>query len=66
MSRTYTAIYTAESKPHMVNGYDYENQAWVLNGRYESCAHPVWMKCECFGRIHAGEIVPASAYSAIH
>lgn len=25
--------------------YDYVNQAWILNGRYESCAHPKSMGC---------------------
>ena len=33
--------------------YDYENQAWVVNGRYEGCGH--LMACSCYGRIHAGE-----------
>ena len=37
------------------NRYDYENQAWIVNGRYEDCAHPAAMGCECYGRLHAGE-----------
>ncbi len=35
--------------------YDYENQAWVINGRYVSCCHPDIMDCHCFGKLHAGE-----------
>ena len=35
--------------------YDYENQAWVINGKYTACAHPDKMNCHCFGRLHAGE-----------
>lgn len=42
-------------------GYDYHNQAWVLNGRYESCAHPRAMRCQCFGRLHTGEALAANA-----
>ncbi len=38
--------------------YDYKNQAWVVDGRYESCAHPPSMNCRCYGRLHAGEIAP--------
>lgn len=43
------------------NAYDYENQAWVVDGRYVSCDHPEDMKCGCFGRIHAGESPAANA-----
>ncbi len=35
--------------------YDYENQAWVQDGKYVSCAHPAEMGCRCYGRLHAGE-----------
>jgi len=41
-----------------LNGYDYENQAWVLDGRYVRCAHT---ECQakgefaCFGTRHEGE-----------
>ncbi len=39
--------------------YDYKNQAWVVDGRYVACAHPTSMKCNCYGRIHAGETAPS-------
>ena len=39
----------------LVNGYDYENQAWVINGRYVRCGHLEKMDCQCFGKIHEGE-----------
>lgn len=39
----------------LINGYDYDNQAWVKDGRYVRCGHPDSMDCGCYGRIHAGE-----------
>lgn len=36
--------------------YDYQNQAWVINGRYTRCGHPDSMKCQCYGRLHEGEV----------
>lgn len=39
----------------LVNGYDYENQAWVKNGRYLRCGHPETMNCKCYGREHDGQ-----------
>ena len=38
----------------IVNGYDYENQAWVKDGLYVNCGHPETMVCNCFGRRFAG------------
>ena len=35
--------------------YDYENQAWVKDGKYVRCGHPDYMGCKCFGKIHEGE-----------
>jgi hypothetical protein len=35
--------------------YDYTNQAWVIDGVYDSCNHPAAMNCDCYGRLHAGE-----------
>ena len=35
--------------------YDYENQVWIRDGKYQDCNHPKGMDCNCFGRIHAGE-----------
>ncbi len=39
----------------LINGFDYINQAWVIDGQYDSCAHPPDMHCDCYGRQHAGE-----------
>jgi len=41
----------------LTNGYDYEHQAWVLNGRYVDCGHPETMDCGCYGRKHKAELV---------
>jgi hypothetical protein len=41
----------------LFNGYDYENQAWVKDGKYIRCGHPEDMECNCYGREHEGEIV---------
>lgn len=38
----------------LINGYDYRNQAWVKDGRYQDCGHPETMKCTCFGRKKKG------------
>lgn len=35
--------------------FDYENQAWVLGGKYERCGHPESFNCRCYGKLHAGE-----------
>ena len=39
--------------------YDYTNQAWIVNGVYQSCGHP--KPCTCFGTVHAGEKPQAGA-----
>lgn len=39
----------------LINGYDYDRQAWVVNGHYVRCGHPEAMKCSCYGRLHEGE-----------
>ena len=39
----------------LIDGYDYENQAWVQDGKYINCGHPEDMNCECYGRLHEGE-----------
>lgn len=41
----------------LVNGYDYDNQAWVLAGRYVRCGHLEEMDCRCYGKKHQGEEV---------
>jgi hypothetical protein len=33
--------------------YDYTNQAWIVNGRYQRCGHTGY--CLCYGKIHHGE-----------
>ena len=38
--------------------YDYTHQAWVVNGRYESCAHHESMGCRCYGKRNAGKKAP--------
>ncbi len=35
--------------------YDYENQAWVKDGKYIRCGHSPDFDCQCFGKIHEGE-----------
>jgi hypothetical protein len=39
----------------LIDGYDYANQAWVVDGKYVRCGHPESMACGCYGRVHAGE-----------
>jgi len=52
MTRTSRDEYT---DGRLINGYDYENQAWVINGRYVRCGHPESTDCDCYGRLHDGE-----------
>ncbi len=40
------------------NGFDYERQAWAVDGLYINCWHPESMKCTCYGREHQGEETP--------
>ena len=40
-------------------GYDYHNQAWVVDGKYVACGHGT--PCDCFGTRHAGEPIKANA-----
>ena len=37
--------------------YDYDNQAWIVDGKYVKCGHPDSMDCKCYGKIHEGEKV---------
>lgn len=43
--------------------YDYKNQAWVVDGRYVSCDHPMCKKdiSFCYGTMHQGEPVDPEA-----
>ena len=49
--------------------YDYDNQAWVVDGRYVTCGHPqrpskvYTFDCECYGKAHAGELHECSPTS---
>ena len=52
MSRTST---DQVADGRLLNGYDYDNQAWVKNGRYVQCGHPEYMDCGCYGRVHEGQ-----------
>ncbi len=38
--------------------YDYDNQAWIEEGRYSRCGHPNSVNCKCYGKLHEGEIAP--------
>jgi hypothetical protein len=44
----------------LLHGFDYDNQAWVENGKYVRCGHPETTNCGCFGREHEGEPVRVS------
>ena len=39
----------------LMQGFDYQNQAWVVGGKYVKCGHPESMNCNCYGKIHEGE-----------
>lgn len=46
--------------------FDYDRQAWVVNGCYVRCGHPEGMEtCICYGRLHEGEpeITPHLIYN---
>jgi hypothetical protein len=50
-----------DSNGKLVNGFDYQNQAWVKDGRYVRCGHPEAMNCGCFGKRFAGLTVADAA-----
>ena len=39
----------------LVNGFDYEHQAWVVDSKYVDCGHPSAMLCGCYGRANEGK-----------
>lgn len=45
--------YISEDKSKM--SYDYDKQAWIIDGKYQRCGHPESMDCKCYGKEHAGE-----------
>ncbi len=48
--------------------YDYTNQAWLVNGRYDACGHPSCLSrtetLRCYGTVHLGET--ADRCASIH
>jgi hypothetical protein len=47
--------------------FDYEKQAWVgADGRYLRCGHPAAINCQCYGRVHQGELAPAKQDSGLN
>lgn len=44
--------------------YDYDRQAWTVDGRYVRCGHPETMQCGCYGREHEGEQAPSQRTQA--
>ena len=38
--------------------FDYDNQAWVIDGVYVDCGHTKEHRCNCFGRIWLGYKAP--------
>lgn len=57
-----------DTKGQLLNGFDYENQAWMVDGKYTRCGHPETMKCGCCGRrfaaLTAAEIETLSSVEA--
>ena len=47
----------------MTTEYDYERQAWTVDGRYVRCGHPDSMGCQCYGRVHEGEPAAAGTFA---
>ena len=45
----------------MTTAFDYENQAWIVDGRYVRCGHKD--ECGCYGKLHEGQ-TPAEAERA--
>lgn len=39
------------------NGFDYSLQCWIKSGIIQRCGHPESMRCNCYGRAHAGESI---------
>jgi len=56
---------TPPAKHKVVLGFDYDNQAWIQNDRYLRCHHPAEMNCQCYGRLHNGELADAETINNI-
>lgn len=53
----------------LVDGFDYDVQAWIKGGVILNCGHPQTMDCGCYGRAHAGkrlEDVKAAEFMKSH
>ena len=35
--------------------FDYDKQAWTIDGVYVDCGHDANLECGCYGREHEGE-----------
>lgn len=53
MSRTSRDEY--DNQGNLLNGFDYDNQCWVVDGLVQRCGHPESMDCRCYGKLHQGE-----------
>ncbi len=51
-----TRNYIDKDKDKARQSYDYDKQVWILDGKYVRCGHPESMGCDCYGRLHAGEM----------
>lgn len=59
MSRQSSNQYDAQGR--LINGFDYDNQCWVINGIVQKCGHRD--ACDCYGKAHAGEQAKAPVKS---
>jgi hypothetical protein len=57
MSRTSNDFYM---DGRLIQGFDYENQAWAASGVYLDCGHKKDLLCGCYGRAHKGEATKPS------
>lgn len=44
-----------DTSGRLIEGFDYDNQAWVQLGVYLDCGHKKDLLCGCYGRKHKGE-----------
>ena len=47
-----------KTEENTIREYDYEHQAWLVDGKYIKCGHPDEMNCTCYGKLHEGEGYP--------
>ena len=43
--------------------FDYDNQAWLVNGHYVRCGHKTEIDCGCYGKEFEG-FTPAMIFEA--